>query len=105
MNHSEAVRLMASERYLLGELQPQDREEFEEHMFGCQECAVDVRSGMTLIQHSKVILGAPQPVLLQPKSAPVPSTPKANWFSWLRPAFTAPLMAVLLAVVGYQNLV
>ena len=70
MNHSDAVRLMASEKYLLDELEPQLRENFEDHMFGCHECALDVKSGITLIQHSKVVLGIPEPVLM-PKRNPV----------------------------------
>ena len=45
MDHSEAVRLMATERYLLNEFTPAQKEEFEEHFFGCQECALDVRMG------------------------------------------------------------
>ena len=35
MDHSEAVQLMATERYLLGELSPDQREAFEEHFFEC----------------------------------------------------------------------
>ena len=73
MNHSDAVRLMASEKYLLDELEPQLRENFEDHMFGCHECALDVKSGIALIQHSKVVLGTPEPVLMPKRSI---STPK-----------------------------
>jgi hypothetical protein len=106
MNHSDAVRLMASEKYLLNELEPQAREDFEDHMFGCQECAVDVRSGMTMIQHSKVVLGTPEPVLM-PKRNPVTAETavKPGWFAWLRPALAVPVLALLLAIVGYQNFV
>jgi len=43
MNHDEAVEQMAVERYLLGALDPGAQEEFEEHMFGCPECALDSR--------------------------------------------------------------
>ena len=42
MDHSEAVRLMATERYLLGEMSPDVREAFEGHLFECEECALDV---------------------------------------------------------------
>jgi hypothetical protein len=105
MNHSDAVRLMASEKYLLEELDPQLREDFEDHMFGCQECALDVRSGMALVQHSKVVLGAPEPVLMPKRNPAVVAEPKPGWFAWLRPALALPVMALLLAVVGYQNFV
>jgi len=44
MDHSEAVREMAAERYLLDELEPEAREAFEEHVFDCPECALDLRA-------------------------------------------------------------
>jgi len=49
MEHAEAVETMAAERYLLGELLPEDRDAFEEHFFDCTECTADVRAGATLI--------------------------------------------------------
>lgn len=45
MTHSEAVNNQASERYLLGEMTDAERLEFEDHFFGCAECADDVRVG------------------------------------------------------------
>jgi hypothetical protein len=42
MEHAEAVETMATERYLLGEMTPEDRDAFEEHFFGCSVCAADV---------------------------------------------------------------
>ena len=45
MEHTEATESMAAERYLLGEMTPEDRDAFEEHFFGCVECAADVRDG------------------------------------------------------------
>jgi len=45
MEHAEATETMAAERYLLGEMTPEDRDAFEEHFFGCAECATDVRHG------------------------------------------------------------
>jgi hypothetical protein len=30
---------------------------------------------------------------------------KPGWFAWLRPAFAVPALALLLVVIGYQNLV
>jgi len=49
MEHSEAHETMASARYLLGEMTGDEREAFEEHFFGCSECARDVRDGSTMI--------------------------------------------------------
>ena len=101
MDHTESIRLMAAEKYLLGELTPEQREEFEEHFFDCQECALDVRAGAALVEHSKVVLA--EPVAVSQVRTPVAAKPGP--FAWLRPAFVVPLLAVLLVVVGYQNLV
>ncbi|HXR15765.1 MAG TPA: zf-HC2 domain-containing protein [Terriglobales bacterium] len=101
MDHSEAIRLMAAEKYLLGELAPDSREQFEEHFFECQECALDVRAGAALVEHSKVVLSEPVPVA----PARNPARADRGWFAWLRPAYIVPVLAVLIVVVGYQNLV
>jgi anti-sigma factor RsiW len=44
MDHQQATQLMAVEKYLLDELAPEVRDEFEEHFFDCQECATDLRA-------------------------------------------------------------
>lgn len=105
MNHSEAVKEMAAERYLLNELAPGARDEFEEHMFDCPECALDVRSGSALIGEAKSQL--PQLIANSPAvNMPAAEKKKSRqWFTWLRPTFAVPALALLLLVVGYQNLV
>jgi hypothetical protein len=45
MEHQEAVRTLASERYLLGEMTEAERDSFEDHFFSCTECADDVLAG------------------------------------------------------------
>jgi hypothetical protein len=102
MDHSESIRLMAAEKYLLDELTPELREQFEEHFFDCQECALEVRAGAAFVEHSKVLLSGPVAV---PARALVPVPAKPGWFAWLRPAFALPVLATLLVVIGYQNLV
>ncbi len=102
MNHSEASRLMASEKYLLDELSPDQVEAFEEHLFGCHECAMDVRAGSLFLAQGKVELASPAAAALR---VPAEVREPSGWFAWLRPAFAIPAMAVLLIVVGYQNLV
>lgn len=105
MDHSEAVKEMAAERYLLNELTPDARDAFEEHMFDCPECALDVRSGAAFIGEAKAQL--PDISLGSPAADITSMSRKQNKdsFSWLRPAFAVPVMAALLIVVGYQNLV
>ena len=53
MNHPEAIRQMAVEKYLLNELSPELRRSFEEHLFECKECEFDVQAGYALIDGSK----------------------------------------------------
>ena len=43
MDHLEAVRLRAAERYVLKQLTTAEAEAFEEHFFSCPECAEEVR--------------------------------------------------------------
>lgn len=100
MDHKDAVRLKATERYLLNELDPDQLDQFEEHLFDCQECALDLRTGAMFVEQSKNVLAEPVHAI---SSEQVRKS--TGWFAWLRPAFAAPVMALLLAVVGYQNLV
>ena len=101
MNHPEAIRLMAVEKYLLNELSPELRRSFEEHFFECPECEFDVQAGYALIDGSKDVLSSSA---VEVPKAVVPGKPN-QWLSWLRPAIAAPVMALLLVVIGYQNLV
>jgi len=109
MDHDVVVRQKMTERYLLGELDPEARDEFEEHFFDCPDCALDVHAGALFVEQSKVALAEES----EPISAGLPVAPpvpvKPGWLaglrSMLRPAFAVPVMALLLAVIGYQNLV
>jgi hypothetical protein len=103
MDHDLVAAQNLTERYLLDELDPAARDEFEEHYFNCTECAADVQAAALLIE--RIRDGAipdqePRPV---PAPPAVPTSPA--WPAWLRPALIVPVMAVLLAVVVYQNLV
>ena len=103
MDHKEAVRLKVTERYLLDELDPELRDQFEEHLFDCQDCALDVRAAAMFVEQSKGILAEPavQPAV----KVPAWVAAKPGWLTWLRPAFAIPVLALLLAVLGYQNFV
>lgn len=105
MEHSEAVELMATERYLLGELSPEQREAFEAHFFECYECALDVRAEATMMSEMKAQLPlmARSPEIVA-KPAAKADTQRRDWFGWLRPAWAVPAFAALLVVIGYQNL-
>jgi hypothetical protein len=105
MDHEAVVRQKTTERYLLNELDPQARDEFEQHFFDCQDCARDVHSGALFIEQSKILLAErAEPVAAQLREQK-PSGDKSGWLSWFRPAIIVSVMAMLLAVVAYQNLV
>ena len=101
MDHEAVARQKITERYLLNELDSETRDQFEEHFFDCSACAFDVRAGSAFVEQSKVVLaeGAAE----APVAVPVPA--KSRRLLWLRPAFAMPALVLLLAVVGYQNLV
>jgi len=103
MDHNEVVRQKLTEKYLLEELDGETRDQFEEHFFECSECALDVRAGSEFVTHSKIIFGDnPEPAQEAVRSR---RSTGSNWLAWLRPSFAVPALALLLAVIGYQNLV
>jgi hypothetical protein len=105
MDHGEAVELMATERYLLGELSPEQREAFEAHFFECYECALDVRAEAAFLKEAKAQL--PQmrsgPAVVTKPAAGRAESKGRDWFGWLRPSWAVPAFAALLVLIGYQN--
>ena len=102
MDHHQAIKTHAAERYLLDELPPEDRDNFEEHYFMCSACAEEVRSAFAFADNVKVVLRE------QPETAPQALAPGTSGFfarwSWLRPSMLTPaLAALLLGVTLYQN--
>lgn len=93
---------MAVEKYLLDEFSPEEKDDFEEHFFSCDECARELKLGTAFMVHAKESLtsdAVDAPVVVPLKK------PKRTWFSWLSPAFAVPAMALMLGVVTFQNLV
>ena len=100
MDHYQATELTAVEKYLLDELTPEERDQFEEHFFDCQECAIDLRSTAAFMAAAKKELQA-NPVL-KPRGA----TNGKSFFASLWPsALVWSALAASLLVVSYQNLV
>ena len=107
MDHSQALEQMAAERYLLNELSDEAREAFEEHVFDCHDCAMDIRAAAAFVDEAKVQLPALAQAMPSPPSASSAKVrvKRDRWFAWLRPAFAVPVFATMLLVLGYQNLV
>jgi hypothetical protein len=107
MDHNEALQQMAAERYLLNELTPDAREAFEEHLFDCPDCALDLRAGVAFVEEAKVQLpklapNAPEPLSVRVRPARIK---REWWLGWLQPSFAVPAFAMMLMFIGYQNLV
>ena len=111
MDHSEALALQAAEKYLLGELSEDEQSAFEEHYFGCSECASDLETGTLFVQHARAVFRESPPV---PEARCEPITPavtreRSGWRSladfFRRPLVPAWAAAPLLLVCLYQGLV
>lgn len=105
MNHTEAVKQMVVEQYLLDELTPDAREAFEEHLFDCPDCALDLRAGAAFVDEAKAELpGIAVNTEAPAKVGKFNSKPDFR-LSWWKPAFVAPVFAAMLLVLVFQNVV
>ncbi len=100
MDHQEAVRRGAIEKYLLDEIPQPERDEFERHFFDCQECAEEVRTTAAFLAGAKL-------ELRRTHLAPPPrAAADKPWFHMFRrPAVAASAFGLLLLILAYQNIV
>ena len=100
MNHQEALREMPVERYLLGELSGAPLDSFEEHLFECPECALDVRNGVFFIDAARTELSISEKL-----AAPHVKNAR-RWVSWfLSPWVLVPALASCLFIIAFQTFV
>lgn len=102
MEHSEAVRLKAAEKYIAGELPENLRDQFEEHYFDCRECANDLKALATFVTASRMVLEEEAGVKIPSREA---QPERTGWFNWVRPLVAVPAIAALALVVIIQNAV
>jgi hypothetical protein len=101
MDHEEAIRLQAVDRYLLNELTNGERQAFEEHFFSCSECSEDLHTGAILIDNSRAVLR--EEFLDSVPASPGVHPSRSGWFTqWSYVPMAAAV--ALLAVVSYQNI-
>jgi hypothetical protein len=125
MTHEDAVASQAVERYLLGELTADERDQFEAHVFDCVECAEDLKVAAIFLDSSRSVLressdaratapsrvAPPGDQLSANQGLPANRAPRRRWLAWLRPVTLFPSYAllpvtvVLLGFTLYQNLV
>ncbi|HLK67956.1 MAG TPA: zf-HC2 domain-containing protein [Bryobacteraceae bacterium] len=95
MEHHRAAETQAVERYLLGQMPQDERNEFEEHFFICPDCARDVREGARFRANARELLRDPE----QFAHAREPR----RLLSWSFPSLVPVAASVLLmGVVAYQ---
>ncbi|HLH08963.1 MAG TPA: hypothetical protein VKW78_17110 [Terriglobales bacterium] len=95
--------MKATEKYLLGDFDREQREAFEAHFFECTECAQDVRMTAALLDNARSVLRQ-SPVPARQLKPARQSTGWLGW-AWLRPAWGIAAAAMVLVVIGYQNFV
>jgi anti-sigma factor RsiW len=95
MDHTIAAKSQAVERYILGEMSPDERDAFEEHYFACTECAADVRAAAQLRANAREVLSQPNAL----------AEDHRRRFPWWDVRSLVPITAslVLLAVVVFQS--
>lgn len=89
MDHQTAVKDLLAERYLLGEMNANERTDFEEHFFDCAECAASVRDGAAFLDSGRSLVRAEQRFR------------RGRAMTWIPSA----VAAALAIVVGVQNFV
>ena len=100
MDHSEALRLQAAEKYILGELPADLRDQYEEHFFDCAQCAADIRVATHFVSTARSALRS------MPKETEAPRESFLDVFArFFRPVWTVPALALLLIALSYQTFV
>ncbi len=99
MTHTEAVDTLATERYLLGEMNDTEREAFEAHYFDCADCADEVRVAASLAEGVRA--GLLPPTTVQPFRRPAKRPPAG----WLRSPVLPWAVAASLAMVAVYEAV
>jgi hypothetical protein len=95
MDHEQSIKTQAAERYLLEELPPALREEFERHYFGCADCAEEVRLGFQFSRNLNAVFRDQA----QAVDSRLRRSSRNGWLNW------APIAAglAIAAFSGYQN--
>lgn len=100
MDHEIATRDELTEKYLLGELSAEQREDFEEHYFGCRTCGEAVSTGTAFVANARAVFAeaAAGRTVLESNKAPF----WKRLFDWpvLIPSAATALLAFLMI---YQN--
>ena len=116
MNHAEALQSQCTERYLLGEMTPEEQLEFEDHFFDCQECAEDVKAAVAFTDNTRALIREGEGELFGPLPAKAEVTAREQAGGGVLipflprslqppPALLAAAVLLLLSGTVFQNVV
>ena len=105
MDHHRIADQHLVEQYLLDEMSPELREEFEDHYFGCPECAAEVRATSAFMDAARSEFKKTEPAASTSPSDVKPPKVKQSWLFLWREWFAVAAFATCLLVVVYQNTV
>jgi hypothetical protein len=98
MDHQEAIQSNTLEKYILGELSADLREQFEAHYFDCPECAENLKSLSSFVSAGRICFEEANAA----KDMSRGPIAQWSWLAWLKPAIAAPAILVLAAVILFQ---
>jgi hypothetical protein len=106
MDHNYAIENHAAERYLLQELNEEERDAYEEHFFSCSVCAEEVKTASEFLDTAKRVVQDQVKAQLYGHAAH--HSLWGSWLNWRSMLHPLPAMACALAVfvsgfVIYQN--
>lgn len=99
MNHDEAIRSGAAEKYVLRELSDEVRDAYEDHFLECAECTKNMHALSGFAEGGAEVYD-------NLHAAVVPGTPQSIWSRLFQPAVAIPMFAAIvlvLAAVGYET--
>jgi hypothetical protein len=101
MDHTEAVRSNAAERYTIGDLPVVEVEEFERHFFECSQCSEELRVLSILAANARAVFAEPPaPVVVPEPRLPVADKVRDKVTAWWRaPWVLGPAFAALAVIV------
>ena len=102
MEHAEAIDTGAAERYALGEMKENERDQYEEHFFDCPDCADEVKAATLFLENAEaVVREQDEPVKdrRERKLVELPVEPSSPWVAWKALFWPMPLGAAAALVL------
>jgi hypothetical protein len=100
MDHKQAIEQQLAVKYVLGELPPVQRDEYEDHYIDCPECAREVYAAVAFADTAREVFRQEAR-----NEAPARDRERGGWFAWLKPVVAVPAFAVLLLALSYESFV